>query len=100
MENNISYAKWKGQLMKLNLVIILALSVLEFGLYFGIRQAGKMYVGFDVYLVKYIIASDQHGQLAALSFSPEKREDLAEKQELYHPFQQPYDLSLHRLCPQ
>lgn len=55
MENNISYAKWKGQLMKLNLVIILALSVLEFGLYFGIRQAGKMYVGFDVYLVKYII---------------------------------------------
>lgn len=54
MENNMSYAKWKGQLMKLNLVIILALSVLEFGLYFGIRQAGNMYVDFDVYLIKYI----------------------------------------------
>lgn len=55
MENNISYAKWKEQLMKLNLVIILALAVLEFGLYFGIRQAGKMYVSFIVYMGKYIL---------------------------------------------
>lgn len=55
MEKSISYAKWKEQLMKLNLVIILALVVLEFGLYFAIRQAGKMYVSFMVYMWKYLL---------------------------------------------
>lgn len=55
MDNRISYAKWKDQLMKLNMVIILALAVLEFGLYFGIRQAGKMQVSFVVYMGKYIL---------------------------------------------